>query len=123
MTACRTPQSSAHLPSKTPSRVGSKLSSFVLPAIASFFPAARHPPAVDDVARGQVERHDPTDGDDQAVDRDLPVRVDVLPVELVALHLDDELVGRSPLVARTAGLRASTTAAILTSITAGSPSR
>ena len=40
MTACRTPQSSAQRPSKTPSRVGVKRSSFVLPGIASRFPVS-----------------------------------------------------------------------------------
>ena len=40
MTVCRTPQSSAQRPSKTPSRVGVKRSSFVRPGIASRFPVS-----------------------------------------------------------------------------------
>ena len=38
MTAWRIPQSSAHWPSNVPSRLGRKLSVFVLPGMASRFP-------------------------------------------------------------------------------------
>ena len=47
------------------------------------------------------------------------VRIDVLPVELVPLDLDDELVRAVPLVASTADERASTTTAMPTRMTAG----
>ena len=49
-----------------------------------------HPPGVVDVLRAQDERHLPVDGEVQRVERERPVRVLVLPVELVRRHVDDE---------------------------------
>ena len=40
----------------------------------------------------ELELHGAVDGKHQPVDGDLAFGIDVLPVELVALHLDDELV-------------------------------
>ena len=51
-----------------------------------------HPPAVVDVVGDELELHRPVDREHEPVDGDLAVGVDVLPVELMALYLDDELV-------------------------------
>ena len=52
-----------------------------------------HPPAVVHVMRHEHEPDGPVDRQHEVVDGDLAVRIDVLPVELVALDLDHELVG------------------------------
>src|SRR5713101_1559006 len=50
----------------------------------------RDPPAVVDVLRGDVDAHGSIHGCVQPVDRDLPVGIRELPVELMRIHLDDE---------------------------------
>src|SRR5581483_466770 len=55
----------------------------------------RDPPAVGDVGRRHLEPHDAPGRDDHRVDRELAVRVAELPVELVRLHLDRQLLAGS----------------------------
>src|SRR5712692_3805248 len=50
----------------------------------------RDPPAVVNVLRGDVDAHRSVDRRVQFVDRDLPVGIRELPVELMRVHLDDE---------------------------------